>query len=69
VNIIVSLEYEQAIIRVEDNGIGFDYQHFHSIYGHYGILGMQERAKAINGKLIIESGKQCGTCITLIVKI
>jgi signal transduction histidine kinase len=63
------LEYEQAIIRVEDNGIGFDYQHFHSIYGHYGILGMQERAKAINGKLIIESEKQCGTCITLIVKI
>lgn len=69
VNIIVSLEYEQVIIRVEDNGIGFDYQHFHSIYGHYGILGMQERAKAINGKLIIESEKQCGTCITLIVKL
>ena len=62
-----SLEKEKVIIRIEDNGIGFDYLHFNRIYGHYGILGMQERAKAIKGKLLIESRFRSGTCITLIV--
>lgn len=69
VNIIAVLEADRMIIRVEDNGVGFDYKHFHRIYGHYGIIGMQERAKVINGHLNIESEKQYGTCITLTVKI
>ena len=69
VNIIAVLEVDRIIIRVEDNGVGFDYKHFHRIYGHYGIIGMQERAKVINGQLNIESEKQYGTCITLTVKI
>lgn len=69
VNIIVVLEVDRIILRVEDNGVGFDNKHFHRIYGHYGIIGMQERAKVINGQLNIESEKQYGTCITLTVKI
>lgn len=69
VNIIAVLEADRIIIRVEDDGVGFDYKHFHRIYGHYGIIGMQERAKVMNGQLEIESEKQYGTCITLTVKI
>lgn len=69
VNIIAVLEADRIIIRVEDDGVGFDYKHFHRIYGHYGIIGMQERAKVMNGQLEIESEKQYGTCIILTVKI
>ncbi|MDF2587264.1 MAG: integral rane sensor signal transduction histidine kinase [Anaerocolumna sp.] len=64
-----SLETDNIFIRIEDNGVGFDYLHFYRSYGHYGIIGMKERAKAIQGKLEIESSIKNGTCITLIIPI
>ena len=64
-----TMEASRITIRIEDNGIGFDYKHFNRVYGHYGIMGMKERAKAINGMLEIESRNKCGTCITLIVPV
>lgn len=67
VNINITLERDKIIIRIEDNGIGFDYLHFNRLYGHYGIIGLKERAKAVGGELQIESNKRIGTCITLIV--
>jgi NarL family two-component system sensor histidine kinase YdfH len=64
-----SLEAEKIYIRIEDDGIGFDYFHFDRLYGHYGIIGLIERAKAIEGELLIESQKKKGTCITLVVPV
>lgn len=69
VMINISLEPDKIAIRIEDNGGGFDYFHFHRLYGHYGIIGLQERAKIIQGDLWIESHKRKGTCVTLIVPI
>ena len=64
-----SLEAEMIYIRIEDDGIGFDYFHFDRLYEHYGIIGMKERAKAVEGELLIDSHKKKGTCITLVVPV
>lgn len=65
----ISLETDKIAIRIEDNGIGFDYFHFNRMYGHYGIIGLKERAKMIEGDLWIESHKKKGTCVTLVAPI
>lgn len=65
----ISLESDKIAIRIEDNGIGFDYFHFNRLYGHYGIIGLKERAKTIQGELLIDSHKRKGTCVTLVVPV
>ena len=47
-------------LEVCDNGVGFDTSQQTS--GHYGLIGMQERARLTGGKLDIESNTD-GTCI------
>lgn len=63
----ISLEADKIAIRIEDNGIGFDYFHFNKLYGHYGIIGLIERAKIIKGDFQIDSHKKKGTCVALLV--
>lgn len=65
----ISLEPDKIAIRIEDNGIGFDYFHFNRLYGHYGIIGLKERAKMIQGDLWIESHRKKGTCVTLVAPV
>jgi signal transduction histidine kinase len=64
-NIQVSLKREKNILRltVQDDGCGFDPN---TIEGelHYGLLGMQERARMIGGDLSIESQLGKGTQIS-----
>lgn len=69
VNINGFFDSKQILIRIEDDGIGFDNAHFNRVYGHYGVIGMYERAKAVGGKLEIESQLKYGTCITLWIMI
>lgn len=47
-------------LEVRDNGKGFDPAQ--TAGGHYGLLGMQERARLAGGTLEIESSEQ-GTCV------
>jgi two-component system, NarL family, sensor histidine kinase DegS len=60
---------EKAVgLAVEDNGSGFDLEGVKSKigpYGKLGILGMQERARLINGKLKIESSPGKGTKVVV----
>lgn len=52
-------------LEIRDDGKGFD----PSIAigaGHYGLLGMRERARLVGGTLEIESGNGLGTCIRLV---
>jgi len=65
----ISLEPDKIALRIEDNGIGFDYFYSNRLYGHYGIIGLKERAKTIKGDLWIDSHKKKGTCVTLIVPV
>jgi NarL family two-component system sensor histidine kinase YdfH len=51
-------------LEVRDNGKGFNVDQ--ESKGHYGLIGMHERARLTDGNLSIESGAN-GTCIQFIV--
>ncbi|MCB9135300.1 MAG: sensor histidine kinase [Anaerolineales bacterium] len=49
-----------TILTIDDDGTGFDL-HAQKRTGHFGLVGMQERAALVGGKLEIESEKGRGT--------
>ena len=79
--IIFSTNYSKSIlnIQLQDNGIGIpdinlkdtnsEENNITGTSHGNGLKNMPRRAKEINGQLDIQSGKQTGTSITLIVKI
>jgi len=54
-----------VVLRIEDNGVGFDPDAPRQ--GHYGLVGLYEQAEMIGAELIIDSRDQLGTkiCISL----
>lgn len=67
--VIVTIDEDDdhIILSVKDNGIGFDYNKILMKKGHYGIKGLYERSRLINGYVIIDSKPPIGTTLTLIV--
>ncbi|MEI9975870.1 MAG: two-component regulator propeller domain-containing protein [Ignavibacteriota bacterium] len=57
------------VLRVKDNGNGFESSTVKTEpgRGHFGLIGMYERAASIRGKLTISSSPGCGTEVELIV--
>lgn len=55
-----------TILIVEDNGVGFDLRS-RDASGHFGLVGMRERAELAGGHLKIESGKGRGTKVVLTI--
>ena len=51
---------ESLYMTIADNGIGFDVEKV-DVKQHHGLLGMRERAYALNGKIKIESASGKGT--------
>lgn len=51
-------------LEVRDNGKGFDVTQ--NVSGHYGLVGMHERARLTGGQLAIESNPS-GTCVQFVV--
>jgi len=56
-------EFNQWIIEVSDNGVGFEVNG--SPEGHYGLSIMEERAQSISGSVSIESNKGKGTKVII----
>lgn len=56
-------ENAMLTFAIEDNGIGFDPAQITT--GHYGLLGLRERARLMNGHLLIESEPGQGTTVCL----
>jgi signal transduction histidine kinase len=56
----------QTILIVEDDGVGFDMRS-REASGHFGLVGMRERAELSGGKLKIESDKGKGTRVVLTI--
>jgi signal transduction histidine kinase len=52
---------------VRDNGQGFDPSHIQSGPGHFGLTGMSERVKLLNGSMSIHSELATGTSIAVTV--
>ena len=68
IGIIVEYSASQIVLKVRDDGKGFEVSDkLQSGAGHFGLVGMRERAKRIGGKLEIESSLGGGTLISTIV--
>lgn len=50
-------------LELKDDGIGFDPTTIAEQPGHYGLLGLRERARLLHGHLEIQSKPGAGTCI------
>ena len=63
---------EQAVLEIQDNGAGFavpkDWLEL-AHHGHLGLVGMRERAEAIDGTLTVVSQPNQGTKIQVIIPI
>jgi signal transduction histidine kinase len=63
----VDLHYssDTLMLTIADNGVGFSVDEGFGKAGHYGLLGMKERASLIDGAIEIASTPGRGTKITL----
>jgi signal transduction histidine kinase len=64
------LVYGERRLRVAviDDGRGFDVEtDFHSYEGHWGLLGMRERASGLGGALVVHSAPGRGAAVTLVL--
>ena len=63
------LEGKRLSFSVTDDGRGFDPQSCRgSKDGHFGLLGMRERAKAFNGSVEIASAPGKGTTVSVVLE-
>jgi signal transduction histidine kinase len=68
--VTVTVEYlnRSLLVVVSDDGIGFnDNERDRSTPGHFGLIGMRERARALKARLTIRSAINEGTRIELVV--
>ena len=68
VSVVVERRRGDAIVVVEDDGVGFAPDQIAST-GRLGLLGMQERVTLVGGSLQIEAAPQSGTLIRVRVPI
>ena len=68
IGVKLHLEARQIHLRISDNGRGFDRQDvFSSRAGHFGVLGMRERAERLGGELRLTSNPGQGTEVEVTV--
>jgi two-component system sensor histidine kinase UhpB len=64
----LDVEDDSLVLWIQDDGCGFDVAHMRAralAGGSVGVLGMQERAELIGGKLVIESAPNHGSTVRL----
>jgi len=57
---------EEVIVTIEDDGKGFDVDQVYETAeqtGHFGVVGMRERAEAAGGQLVVRSEPERGTIV------
>ncbi len=70
--VCLAFNVDSITLTVEDNGIGFDMPESPAEMapaGHYGLLGVQERAEAIGAKLKLEAEPETGTRLQVILPV
>jgi len=65
-NITISLKHSKKVLKLNfnDDGVGFDTKLL-SKTKQFGLVGIQERVKALNGNFSIQSIKRKGTAIVI----
>jgi PAS domain S-box-containing protein len=72
ISVALRCEDRQTVMEIHDDGRGFsltDNLVDYSVRGHYGLVGMKERAEAIGGTFEIASIPEKGTTIRVIVPV
>lgn len=72
VSVELTLEPEQVQIYVVDNGVGFDVAQIEQRIAkgnNFGLLGMRERVELLEGSMDLDSAKDSGTKITMLIPI
>ncbi len=69
VKVTISKEQNFLFMEVEDDGVGFPAHQVGKYIGKYGLLGLKERARIINGSLDIISSHDTGTSISVRIPI
>ena len=69
--VILRYDTREVILVVRDNGIGFDIPavQIEKSGASFGLIGMQQRAEQIKGKISIESAETQGTTVRLSIPI
>lgn len=68
IHLEIAFESRQLRVSVVDDGNGFTVEpDFHSYEGHWGLLGMTERANQVGGALTVRSAPGSGTTVTLLL--
>jgi signal transduction histidine kinase len=68
IGIKLRTEARELYLRIVDNGRGFEQQDvFSSLGGHFGLLGMRERAKRVGGEFRLASHPGEGTEVEVTV--
>jgi len=69
VSVEAKVAEEWLSIRVQDDGQGFDPASVELHSGHYGLLGLQERAQMVGGSLLLSSAQGAGTALRFRVRL
>jgi signal transduction histidine kinase len=70
IKIDILVKPDQVVVRVADNGVGFDVAKVQAQYverGSFGMMNMEERAELIGGRLNLQSQPGKGTVVTVTV--
>ncbi|MFC5448799.1 sensor histidine kinase [Paenibacillus aestuarii] len=70
VSVELRLEADQVQIYIVDNGVGFDVPLIEQRIAkgnNFGLLGMRERVELLEGSMVLESAKDSGTKITMLI--
>ncbi len=69
--VILSYDTQEVLLIVRDNGVGFDIPavQIEKSGASFGLIGMQQRAEQIKGKISIESAETQGTTVRLSIPI
>lgn len=65
VMIDIKCKKEELMIRINDNGVGFNTNTIGKENGHYGLIGLYERVRILGGKIKIQSELGKGTNIAV----
>lgn len=72
ISVTIAPQDNHLVVRIVDNGIGFDTESVNAKYderGSFGMINMRERAELIDGRLSLKSVPGKGTAITVMIPI
>ncbi len=67
IEVRLNIDGEHLSATVTDDGIGFETESVSPANGHFGLIGMKERAAKIHGEIQVTSGINHGTTVSVVV--